>query len=277
MRLAFLIGVVFCVQGFGQTFEVASIKAAGPVNPFHASGSMSGGPGTSDPGMFRCTCSVAALITKAFELQKFQFPGESSLPDGAYEIVAKVPAGATHAQFSVMLQNLLKERFGLVWRFDQKEMQGYQLAVAKGGAKLKESSDTAAAPAESHGGYLHGGGGGHEGGMSFLGMGRYRADHQTMADVARVLSNQIARPVEDQTGLKGKYDIALSWSADIPQHVHAEGRGGDDHRGAPAEDVSGMTVFDAVQSQLGLKLVASKKALARILVVERVEKAPTIN
>jgi uncharacterized protein (TIGR03435 family) len=83
--------------------------------------------------------------------------------------------------------------------------------------------------------------------------------------------------VEDQTGLKGKYDVALSWSADVPQHVHAEGRGGEEHRSASTEDVSGMTVFDAVQSQLGLKLVAAKKSVARIFVVERVEKAPTMN
>jgi uncharacterized protein (TIGR03435 family) len=291
MKLVFLLATVVYAQGFGQTFEVASIKAAGPVNPFHGSGSMSGGPGTSDPGMFRCTCTVATLITKAFELQKYQLPGEAALPADNYEIAAKVPSGATHAEFQTMLQNLLKERFGLASHFDKKELQGYQLVVGKNGSKLKESSDVAkATAAENHGGggFQHGGGGGgHDaggGGTFMLGMGRYRADRQTTEELAHVLSNQIGKPVEDQTGLTGKYDIALSWAAEAPSHDHQDGGGagrggGDGHRGGPSasDDVSGMTVFDAVQSQLGLKLVASKKSSTRLLIVEHVDKAPTVN
>jgi uncharacterized protein (TIGR03435 family) len=90
--------------------------------------------------MFRCSkCSLSTLIIKAFNLQPYQFPGRTSLTDNTYEILAKVPAGATEKEFEAMLQNLLKDRFGLTWHFQEKKMKGYQLVNAKNGPKLKES------------------------------------------------------------------------------------------------------------------------------------------
>ena len=135
------------VAGYAQTsgkaeFEVASIKTNAPQPGFHfAADAASGGPGTADPGMFRCSkCSLATLIVKAFNLQPYQFPGRTSLADNTYDIQAKIPTGATAEEFSAMLQNLLKDRFGLTWHFQEKKMKGYHLVVAKNGPKLKEST-----------------------------------------------------------------------------------------------------------------------------------------
>ena len=135
------------VAAYGQTsgkaeFEVASIKTNPPQPGFHfAADAATGGPGTADPGMFRCSrCSLATLIVKAFNLQPYQFPGRTSLTDNTYEILAKIPTGATAEEFSAMLQNLLKDRFGLTWHFQEKKMKGYHLVIAKDGPKLKEST-----------------------------------------------------------------------------------------------------------------------------------------
>src|SRR5271154_5604178 len=78
-------------------FEVASIKTNAPQLGFHfAADAVSGGPGTPDPGMFRCSkCSLATLIVKAFDLQPYQFPGRTSLTDNTYDVVARVSPGAT--------------------------------------------------------------------------------------------------------------------------------------------------------------------------------------
>jgi uncharacterized protein (TIGR03435 family) len=269
------ISAVLSVAGYGQTpqFEVISIKAAAPASIFHSSESMIGGPGSSDRGMFHCTCTVIALIAKAFELQPYQIPGYASLPTGTFEVSAKIPEGTTQDQFLLMIQSLLKERFVLAWHFEKKEVQGYQLVVGKSGPKLKESTAASAtADAERHAGL-----------MNFNGRARYRGDHRTMEELAIVLSNQIAKPVDDQTGLTGKYDIALSWSGDITPHNHQEGAGGHaggygDHGGSPvADDAAGPTIFDALQSQLGLRLVATKKSVARMFVADHIEKAPTPN
>jgi uncharacterized protein (TIGR03435 family) len=280
------ISVVLSVDGYGQIpqFEVVSIKAAAPASSFHSSESLTGGPGSSDRGMFHCTCTVAALITKAFELQRYQIPGYPSLPTDTFEVSAKIPVGTTQEQFLMMIQSLLKDRFGLAWHFEKKEVQGYQLVVEKSGPKLQESNAASATPnTETHGG--HNGGGryfGHAGLMNFNGRARYRGDHQTMDELAILISTQIGKPVDDQTGLKGKYDIALSWSGDVTPHTHHEGVGGHtggygDHSGSVADDASGPTIFEALQSQLGLKLVATKKSVARMFVVDHIEKAPTAN
>ena len=146
IKFAILVSTLL-VAANGQTsgkaeFEVASIKVNPPQSGFHfAADAATGGPGTADPGMFRCSrCSLATLIVKAFNLQPYQFPGRTSLTDNTYEIVAKIPAGATAEEFSAMLQNLLKDRFGLTWHFQEKKMKGYHLVVAKDGPMLKESN-----------------------------------------------------------------------------------------------------------------------------------------
>ena len=282
------------VAAYGQTsgkaeFEVASIKINPPQPGFHfAADAATGGPTTADPGMFRCSrCSLATLIVKAFNLQPYQFPGRTSLTDNTYEIVARIPAGATPEEFSAMLQNLLKDRFGLTWHFQEKKMKGYRLVIAKDGPKLKESTGASAndqhrsGQSESHN---------HSGPVVFGTSASYRAANQTTADLARVLSDQISLPVADETGLTGKYDISLRWSAPAAAHagIHGDGAwsasaGHAGHDGAggdlssPAADPSGPTLFDALQQQLGLKLVPAEQALARLFVVDQVAQRPTEN
>jgi uncharacterized protein (TIGR03435 family) len=282
---------------YGQTsgkaeFEVASIKINPPQPGFHfAADAATGGPGTADPGMFRCSkCSLATLIVKAFNLQPYQFPGRTSFTDNTYEIMAKIPTGASTEEFSAMLQNLLEDRFGLTWRFQEKKLKGYRLVIARDGPKLTESTGASLPPAsgqhrsgqaESHN---------HSGPVVFGTSANYRAANQTTADLARVLSDQIGLPVDDATGLPGKYDISLRWSGTgaAPAGNHGAGAwsGGAGHAGhdggggdpsGTAADPSGPTLFDALQQQLGLRLVPAEQALARLFVVDRVAQRPTEN
>ena len=82
-----------------------------------------------------------------------------------------------------------------------------------------------------------------------------------MGNFARYLANMVGQPVNDATGLKGKYDFILKWIED---------------RGRPSADDSGPNIFEALQAQLGLKL-ESKKAMVDVLVVDHIEKTPTEN
>lgn len=298
--LAFSFPITAQAQSSGKTeFEVASIRTDPPQPGFHlAADAVSGGPGTSDPGTFRCSrCSLATLIIRAFSLQPYQFPGRTSLTDATYEIMAKIPSGATQEDFSAMLQNLLKNRFGLEWRFQQKSMKGYHLVVGKDGPKLTESNGATLPRA----GGQHGAGAGdqhgalageshnHNGAVVFGASASYRASGQTTADLARVLSDQIGLPVDDETGLPGKYDISLRWSApEAAAHPgnHADGNSyvGAGHAGregggpgALSAEPSGPALFDALQQQLGLKLVPAEQSIARLFIVERVAQRPTEN
>jgi len=282
-----LIGSAYSQTPSKAEFEVASIKANPPQTGFHFGNDavVSGGPGTPDPGMFRCSkCSLTRLILKAFRLQAYQLPGKNALPETTFEVMAKVPAKATEEEFSMMLQNMLRERFGLTAHFQEKTMKGFHLVVAKGGPKLQESGATTAATSprvgESHA---------HSGLVAFGTSASYRAAKLSMTELAQVLSEQVGVPVDDKTGLSGQYDISLRWSGNAASHPggsHTDGGGGHEgHYGGgagggafgPAADPSGPGLFDALQQQLGLRLVAAEQSTAKLLIVDKVLPKPTEN
>ena len=65
--------------------------------------------------------------------------------------------------------------------------------------------------------------------------------------------------VVDRTGLTGTYDVKITYTPDIRSNRTAE------------PDPNDISIFTAVQEQLGLKL-ESQKAMVEILVVDHVEK-----
>jgi uncharacterized protein (TIGR03435 family) len=171
-----------------------------------------------------------------------------------------------------MLQNLLKERFALAWHFEEKNMRGYHLTVARGGPKLKESA--AAEMPQRADGERHT----HSGAITFGGQARYLGNGKTIGDLINMLSDQLALPVDDQTGLAGKYDISLTWASEntsAQAAIHTDGGRFGDHNHSGADSPS--TLFQALQSQLGLRLVSAEKSTAKILVIDRVEKSPRAN
>jgi uncharacterized protein (TIGR03435 family) len=78
-----------------------------------------------------------------------------------------------------------------------------------------------------------------------------------MGSPAGALTGLLGRPVIDETGLTGGFDFTLTWTPDMP--------------GAPA-DASGISLFSALEDQLGLH-VESKKAPMDTIVVDRASKA----
>ena len=72
-----------------------------------------------------------------------------------------------------------------------------------------------------------------------------------MSTVAQALSGAAGRPVLDRTGLTGRYDISVDW--------------------ASSPDVDSVSVFTAVQEQLGLRLESTTAPLD-VVVIEGVER-----
>ena len=291
---AFTIALAVSAVGNSQTapeFDAVAIKAAAPSPGHFASPASSrGGPGTADPTLFRCTnCNLAFLISKAFGLQRYQFPGQMALPDTAFDISARVADGVSPEQFTAMLRNLLKDRFSLTYHFEKKQVQGFELAVANNGPTLKDAG-APSAHQDAAGGDWHSGAREltRPGLMVFGGQGKYRGEGQTTADLARMLSDQLAKPVDDHTGLQGKYDISLSWSDD-GSHAATHAAGGPDlgghgdHGGAPqggtgltSDSPSGPTLIGAVRAQLGLQL-EPMKATANVFIVDKINSTATPN
>jgi uncharacterized protein (TIGR03435 family) len=95
----------------------------------------------------------------------------------------------------------------------------------------------------------------------------------TMAEFAgRMISSQVDRPVIDETGLSGRYDIHLEF---VPNRARSAGPtrlNGVDRSDVPAfqDDGAGPSIFTALQEQLGLRLSAAKRPLD-IIVVDHAE------
>ncbi len=281
----------------GPAFDVASIKpSTPPAAGGRMMGGMRGGPGERDPELYVCTsCAIPMLITRAYDIKYYQLTYPSWMDSARFDVSARVPAGATKVQFRMMLQNLLAERFKLAIHRDHKEMQVYQMAVAKGGLKVKESVPEPAkdgdpppmtlgrAPLDKNGYPMIPKG--CKGCMIVEnGKARLTAEDFTMTEFAERLSNQLGGLVHDVTGLKGKYDFDLTWGVDSTFSTQGGGAGAfSPAQGAniPWANSVGPAEFEqmmisAVQSELGLKL-EPKKGMVEIIVVDHVEKAPTEN
>ena len=156
------------------------------------------------------------------------------------------------AMLQAMLQALLADRCKLAVHREVKETQVTTLVVAKGGPKLKETD-----PAVEHPGGRALPLGGvivtNKDGMSFYGI--------SMASLASFVSSfaNRGRPVQDKTGLTGRYDVTFDTLADAAD--------------------SGVSSFEAAflsgLNKLGLKL-DSENGQVETLVIDHIER-PSAN
>jgi bla regulator protein BlaR1 len=260
-------------------FEVVSIK---PADPAGRAVRADGGPGTKDPELFTCeNYSLKALVSMAYAIPYYRVVAAYWAEEIHFTISARVSAGATKEQFLLMLQNMLRERFKMTVHRETKEMKMYDLVVAKDGPRLKPAAEEVPAAAEpvksepdvsrldskkeflGKDGYPVLG----EGWSMAMGYGRARIlyPRQTLEWFTEFISSQVNSPVKDTTGLTGKYDFAMYWSTEEGSTTRA---------GIASEPRP--TLFDAVQSQLGLKL-EQKKGPVEIVVVDYSERVPTGN
>lgn len=144
--------LIFCASGcvYSQSadsrpaFEVAAIKPSAQLDARRVPPrAMSGGPGTPDPSRVSIQFfSLSNLVILAYTLHPYQLSAPSWLETERFDIVAKVPDGATKQQLPLIVQNLLGERFHLMLHHEKKEGPVYDLVVGKNGPKLQESVES---------------------------------------------------------------------------------------------------------------------------------------
>jgi uncharacterized protein (TIGR03435 family) len=273
--------------GYGQTedassFEVASVK---PASLSARAIECSGGPGTADPGLWRCSnVPLGLLISRAYGFEAYQFRPNNPCCQARFDFTAKVPEAATKEQFQRMLRNLLAVRFKLALHHEQKEMTIYELTVGQNGPKMKESAPDAAPAREDpwaipsftmgKDGYpvFPSGRGGLAGGNGHY---RWNGFNLSVLEICKTLSFYLGGPVVDATGLTGKYDIDMRWGIDLAWILESSGHR-DEIGTLPDNGSPGPTLIHAVQDQLGLKL-NSRKGLGDTVVIDHLEKVPTEN
>jgi uncharacterized protein (TIGR03435 family) len=157
---------------------------------------------------------------------------------GSYDVAARIPAGISKDKIPEMMQTLLAERFKLVVHRESKDEKVYFLTIARNGPKLK--------PARP------------EGGPNSITLNGIFGPAMPISMLAASLTRPLdGTRVIDKTGLEGNFDIGL-------RYVPANSK-------EPGPDV-----VAALQEQLGLKLVAGKSPIERII-VDHTEKVPTEN
>ena len=300
------------------TFEVASVKPAEPQPPGQMRIRMSGGPGTPDPGQLTYTnVSLKNVMMNAYDVKGYQINGPNWLDGERFDIVAKIPQGATKEQFQQMLQNLLAERFKLTLHHETKELPMYALVVGKGGPKLKESVEEdaatpqgAAAPPLPPPGRDEAGpvrlkmgadgmpqlpsGMGKNGMITMMmidqhGSGgmrvRMMGKGQPISALLEPLRNQLGRPVVDATNLKAKYDITLDYAPDgLNGPMGMMPPPPPQHDGAPGGGGPMASAPDmggpTIFTALQEQLglkLEQRKGPVDLLVIDRLEKVPTEN
>jgi uncharacterized protein (TIGR03435 family) len=182
--------------------------------------------------------------------------GPPWLETDRFDIIAKAPAGTSSESIKLMLQSLLADRFKLVTHNGDQQVAAYALTVAKDKPKMKESA--VKAEPDCNAGNLPAS----ADGVANL---RFTCHNMTMDGLTTMLrqaaGGYLHNPVVDSTGLKGEYDFELIWTP----------------RGQLAKaGADGISIFDAVEKQLGLKLTL-KTAPQAAMIVDSVNETPTPN
>jgi uncharacterized protein (TIGR03435 family) len=235
-------------------------EAAGPPAFEVASITLSLDPPDSPSGIFESTGRIRArnvtlkrCIRGAFDIPEFQIIGGPKWVDqDRYYIEAKASVPAGDHELMLMLRTLLADRFKLAFHREQREVPGYRLVLVKGGLKAQASAPDHDSVGRSQ-------------------RGRIEADAYTLNQLAFKLAEVLQQPVIDATGIPGRYDFRLEWTADDMQPKAPL----DEPRPVKRPEAGGPTVFSALQEQLGLKL-ESAKVPAPVLVIDSAER-PTEN
>jgi uncharacterized protein (TIGR03435 family) len=181
-----------------------------------------------------------------------------------YDVVAKAPHDTAAEDLFPMLKSLLIDRFKLATHTADRPVPVFLLTAGKN-PKLKEG-DPASRPECSISRGQTGKG------PSAMPLKVYTCRNMTMAKFAELIRPQAAgylrSPVVDQTGLKGAYDFTLSWTRNDVVTA-AQNRNRED--GSPSDPIGAITVFDAVEHQLGLKLEGGRKYPLPVLIVDHAE------
>jgi uncharacterized protein (TIGR03435 family) len=225
-------------------YDVVSIK------PNNTAGDNSG-MNISQTTFSATNVSLANLIWLAYDADEDMVSGLTGPVSSAhFNIEAKIlPSDdgkpkISPLQMQAMLIPLLADRFHLKVHLEPKTLPIYELVVVRGGPKFQVKPP---GPPEQRNSTLNFNGTDNSMVVS--------AKSTTMEDFADELSDQVHRKVVDKTGLVGEADFTLKFTPELE---------------ASATDTNVLSIFTAVQEQLGLRLQPSKGPVDT-LIIDHVE------
>jgi uncharacterized protein (TIGR03435 family) len=255
----------------GQAFEVASVK----LNKLNERSRVNAVPAAGRLVITGMT--VKEVIQGAYGIQSFELVNvDSPVLKQRIDIDAKTEHPVASAtQLQQMLQPLLADRFKLAVHREMREMNALVLVLANKDARLgpkMKKTDSAcdslgtavtrfvltgpAPPPERPAcGIMPGG------------IGRIVGNGLDMPTLVGLLAPSQGRPVVDQTGLQGRYDIDVTYT---PEPFSAAALAQRGSTPPPGVDSNGPSLFNALEDQLGLKLEPRKMAVP-VVVIDHIE------
>jgi len=252
-------------------FEVASVKPADPGGRGFRTQIQTGGR-VNFQGV-----PVRLILFQAFNVNNTeQIAGLPAWADTErFDIVAKAPSeGAAtppmdREAVGPMLRSLLADRFKMTYHTEDRQVSAYSLVAGK--PKMKKAD-----PA----------------GRTFCknlpappgvppGTRVFTCQNATMAQFAerlQYMAPDLTWPVADATGLEGSWDFTLTFSMNFGMAMRVGGGDAGPAGAAPAasDPNGGLTIFEAMEKQLGLKLEKQKRSMP-VFVIDHLEQKPTDN
>jgi len=242
-------------------FEVASVKPSTTGNPAWSISY------TAD-SLRATNATLSMLIQSAYGIREDRLVGGPNwVRTTRFDVIGKAAQALPRDQLRLMGQHLLENRFGVVLTREQRKQEAYALRLARGdgrmGPDLRRAADDCLGEAAARGvptnqparPTL----------KSSTGAGpTFSGTCTTMTNVATGLSRSLGVEVVDQTGLQGRWDFVLAYTALVPDVSPAVEPG----------QTNLPTVFVAVEEQLGLKLERNARGSVEYVIIAAAH-APT--
>jgi uncharacterized protein (TIGR03435 family) len=263
-------------------FEVATIKPADPNGRPMTGLLYTGGSQMKAGGTLRALIAMSLQVTpniaddmviglpKSADTQRWDITAKvPSTGEGAPNVVGGRPLPPPLSVGLEMLRGLLLDEFELKTHTEQREVTVYALTLPKGKPKMTQAEESERSGCKPDA----------DAPKPVTNMGPMIAcKNTTMAELAQNLQQManayIDHPIVDATGLDGGWDFLVGWTPKAMLRTQ-RAAGVDPSAGAPADtsDANGITAFEAVERELGLKLVKQKRSIP-VIVVDHVDEKP---
>jgi len=240
-------------------FEVASVKRSLATDD-------DGSIGTQPNGRFVVrNVPLRFIMQVVFEVPAFRLTGGPAWIDAErYDIQARAAEAVPEPQLHAMMRTLLAERFKLRTHTTPRAVDGFALVRTRRdgsfGPRLRrhdEPCPPSSAPVEAPRDVTAMPACGQMSGSDRV----IRMNARPLADLATILARRVARPVADRTGLDGRFDVSLEWTADARTSAPL----------TQAQPDDSVSVFTALREQLGLTL-QSERTTADVIVIDAIER-----
>jgi uncharacterized protein (TIGR03435 family) len=191
-----------------------------------------------------------------------------STGEGAPNIVNGRPLPPPLSVGLEMLRGLLVDQFELKFHTENREVTVYALTADTGKRKMTQANESERSGCKPN----------PNAPKPFTSIQvMTECTNTSMAELAQNLQQQapayIDHPIVDATGLAGGWDFLVGWTPRGALQPSQAPTGASPSGAVDAAIPDGISVFEAVQSQLGLKLVKQKASIP-VIVIDHVDEKP---